>query len=307
MNKIAKNKKYQISNSISGTSNVILNILFLFYVFLCICPIILVFMVSITSESALNKNGYSFFPEKISFLAYSYIFSDAAQIIRSYGVSLFITIFGTFLSVFITALYAYPLSRKDFKYRNAFTFFVFFTMLFNGGLVPWYMVYAKFLNLKDNLLVLILPLLLSPMHVLIVRTFFKNSIPDSIIESAKIDGAGEFRIFFSIVLRLSTPVLATIALFSTLAYWNDWYNALMFISDTKLIPLQYLLYKVQSSIEILNEIIGNSGAGLYSLDTIPSQSARMALCIVAIGPVILAYPFFQKYFVKGLTIGAVKG
>lgn len=298
--------KYE-KNSVSKPVNIILNIIFIANVILCLSPIVLVFMVSITDESMINKFGYSFLPEKFSLQAYSYIFNDSGQIIRSYMISIFITIAGTALSVLVTALYAYPISRKDFRFKNIFAFIIFFTMLFNGGLVPWYMVYANLLQLKDSFAVLILPGMLSAMNVLMVRTFFSNSLPDSIIESAKIDGAGEFRIFFSIVIRLSTPVLATIGLFNTLHYWNDWFNALMFISDKNKMPLQYLLYKVQSSIEILNEINNTTGQGAGSLAQLPNQSTRMALCIVTIGPVILAYPFFQKYYVKGLTIGAIKG
>jgi len=298
--------KYE-KNSVSKPVNIILNIIFIVNVILCLSPIVLVFMVSITDESMINKFGYSFLPEKFSLQAYSYIFNDSGQIIRSYMISIFITIAGTALSVLVTALYAYPISRKDFRFKNIFAFIIFFTMLFNGGLVPWYMVYANLLQLKDSFAALILPGMLSAMNVLMVRTFFSNSLPDSIIESAKIDGAGEFRIFFSIVIRLSTPVLATIGLFNTLHYWNDWFNALMFISDKNKMPLQYLLYKVQSSIEILNEINNTTGQGAGSLAQLPNQSTRMALCIVTIGPVILAYPFFQKYYVKGLTIGAIKG
>lgn len=303
---MASSKKYD-QNSISKPANLILNLIFIVNVIVCLCPILLVFMVSITDESAINKYGYSFFPEKFSLQAYSYIFNDSEQIIRSYLISIFITVAGAILCVLVTALYAYPLSRKDFRYRNIFSFIIFFTMLFNGGLVPWYMVYTNLLQLKDSFWALLIPGMLSAMNVLMVRTFFSNSIPDSIIESAKIDGAGEFRIFFSIVIRLSTPVLATIGLFSTLHYWNDWFNALMFISENKKMPLQFLLYRVQSSIEILNEISNRTGQGGDTLASLPNQSARMALCIVTIGPIILAYPFFQKYFVKGLTIGAVKG
>ncbi|RKP54508.1 carbohydrate ABC transporter permease [Cohnella endophytica] len=264
-------------------------------------------MVSITNESTLSTNGYSFFPKAFSLQAYQYIFRDTQQIIRSYGVSLFITIAGTFLSVFIIALYAYVISRKGFKYRGFFSFLVFFTMLFNGGLVPTFMIYSNVLGWSDTLFILIFPLLVSPMYVIIMKTFFSSSIPDSLVEAAKIDGAGEWRIFFSIILRLSTPALATIGLFNTLHYWNDWFTALLYITDEKLIPLQFLLYRVQSTLEYLIQISSQSGQGAMTIADLPGQSARMALCIVTIGPVILAFPFFQKYFVKGLTIGAIKG
>lgn len=298
-------KSSKIENSISRTSNLILNLFFIIYLVLCISPLILVFMVSISDEMAIARNGYSFFPEKFSFLSYEYILNDAAQIIRSYGNSIFVTVVGTFFHVLVTALYAYPICRKDFKYRNFFSFSLFFTMLFNGGLVPWYMVYSNVLNLKNNIFVLIIPMLLSPMHVLIMKTFFSSSIHDSIIEAAKIDGAGEFRIFFSIVLRLSTPALATIALFSTISYWNDWFHALMFITDSKLVPLQFLLYRVVMSLEAILEM--SSNIATHTISDLPGESARMALCMVTMGPIVIAYPFFQKYFIKGLTIGSVKG
>jgi putative aldouronate transport system permease protein len=264
-------------------------------------------MVSISDEKAIAINGYSLLPQKPSLAAYQFIFNDSGQILRSYGISIFITVVGTLLSVLITAMFAYPISRKEFKYRNFFAFIVFFTMLFNGGLVPWYMVYSNLLHLKDTLWVLMMPMLLSPFYLLIMKTFFSNSLPDSVIESAKMDGAGEFKIFFSIVLRLSTPALATIGLFSTLGYWNDWFNALMFISKTQLFPLQFLLYRVQASLETLIEMSSKTGQNSLTMADLPGESTRMALCVITIGPIVLAYPFFQKYFIKGLTIGAVKG
>jgi putative aldouronate transport system permease protein len=302
-----KFRKAKLHNQLSGFSETIIHIAFLLMVALCLAPIILVFMVSLTDEATLNRDGYSFFPQQFSLAAYQYIFSDVQQILNSYGVSLFVTIAGTLLSVLIIALYAYPLSRKDFKYRGLFSFAIFFTMLFNGGLVPTFMIYSNFLNWNDTLWILIFPLLLSPMFVLMIRTFFANGIPESIVESAKIDGAGEFRIFFTIILRLSTPALATIALFNTLLYWNDWFNALLYITDSKLMPLQFLLYRVQSSLEYLIQISSQTGQGAMTITDLPGQSARMALCIVAIGPIMLAYPFLQKFFVKGLTVGAIKG
>jgi putative aldouronate transport system permease protein len=300
------NKKREL-NAVSNTTNIIANLIFMIYVLLCISPLILVFMVSITDEQTINLNGFSFFPEKFSFLAYSYIFNGSSQIIKSYGISIFITVAGTFVSLLVTALYAYPISRPDLKSRNVFAFLIFFTMLFSGGLVPFYMIYSNVLHLKDTLIVLILPLLLTPFYVLIMRTFFFTSVPDSILESAKIDGAGEYRIFFSIVLYLSRPVLATIGLFNTIAYWNDWFTALLFISKTNLMPLQYLLYNIQSSIQVLTDLADKTGQGNLSITNLPGQSARMGMVIVAVGPIILAYPFLQKYFIKGLTVGAIKG
>ncbi|OCT15028.1 sugar ABC transporter permease [Paenibacillus pectinilyticus] len=293
-------------NTISNTSNFIVNVVFMFYVILCISPLVLVFMVSITDEQSIVNNGFSFFPEKFSWMAYTYIFNDSSQIIRSYGISIFITVVGTLVSLLVTALYAYPISRPDLKSRNIFAFLIFFTLLFSGGLVPYYMVYSNVLHLKDTLIVLILPLLLTPFYVLIMRTFFATNVPDAILESAKIDGAGEYRIFFSIVLNLSRPVLATIGLFNTITYWNDWFTALLFITNPKLMPLQLLLHNIQSSIQIILDL-ADKNQGSISVDTLPSQSARMGMVIIAIGPIILAYPFLQKYFIKGLTVGAIKG
>jgi putative aldouronate transport system permease protein len=300
-------KQASSRNLISHKANVSLNLVFLAYSVLCLLPLVLIFVISITDEKAIASNGYSLFPEKLSTLAYRYIFTDAAQIIRSYGISIFVTVTGCLLSILIISLYAYPISRKDFKYRNFFSFFAFFCMLFNGGLVPWYLVYTRLLQLKDNILVLIIPLLIPPFYVIIMKTFFANSIPASVVESAKMDGAGELRIFFSIVLRLSTPALATIGLFSMLGYWNDWFVSLMFIIKERLMPLQLLLYRVEMTIQTILDLSTQLNMGEATLSELPGESARMALCIVTIGPIVLAYPFFQRFFIKGLTIGAVKG
>jgi len=272
-----------------------------------ILPILLIFMVSITDEMTVTRNGYSFFPEKFSFEAYRYLFLDSMTIVRAYGVTTFVTIVGSIVGLIITALIAYPLSRRDFPYRNKLAFYVFFTMLFNGGLVPGYLVYTQLINVKDTIWSLIIPgLLLNGFYVLIMRTFFSNSIPPALIESAYIDGAGEFRIFFQIVLRLSTPVLATIGLFYTLNYWNDWFNSLVYLSDSKLYSLQYLLNKILLNIQFLAQNTRNNNAAQI-IASLPTETVRMAMAIVGVGPIVLAYPFFQKYFVKGLTVGAVKG
>ncbi|WP_331710602.1 carbohydrate ABC transporter permease [Paenibacillus elgii] len=209
----------------------------------------------------------------------------------------------------IMAMYAYPISRRDFPHKNVFSFFMFFTMLFNGGLVPWYLVYTQMLNFKNTLLALILPLLVSAFFVLMLRTFFSGTIPPALIESAKIDGAGEFRIFAQIILPLSLPVLATVSLFQTLNYWNDWFTSLVFITGSKNVNLQYLMYKTMLDIQFLTsntqalQAINQSGGGL----NLPTETVRMAMAVLGIGPIVFAYPFFQKYFVKGLTVGAVKG
>ncbi|WP_088830148.1 carbohydrate ABC transporter permease [Paenibacillus tyrfis] len=295
-------------NDISNTAHFIINLFFWFYTAVCILPLLLVIIVSFSDEKAVLLNGYSFLPESFSLSAYRFLFKDWEQILRSFGVSLVVTAVGTIISVIIMAMYAYPISRSDFPHKNVFSFFMFFTMLFNGGLVPWYLVYTQMLNLKNTLAALILPLLVSAFFVLMLRTFFSGTIPPALMESAKIDGAGEFRIFAQIILPLSLPVLATVALFQTLNYWNDWFTSLVFITGSKNVNLQYLMYKTMLDIQFLNsntqalQAINQSGA-LQLL----TETARMAMAVLGIGPIVFAYPFFQNYFVKGLTVGAVKG
>jgi putative aldouronate transport system permease protein len=207
-------------------------------------------------------------------------------------------------STMIIALYAYPLSRSGFRYKNVFSFIVFFTMIFGGGLIPWVMVYTHVIPLVNTIWILIIPYLMNGWFVIIMRTFMKTTIPEEVLESARIDGAGEFRTFFVIVLPLCKAGLATIGLFVMLNYWNDWYLPLIFISKTSLYNIQYVLYQIMSSIQFLISAAGN---GSYAIKNIPSETARMAIAVLAIGPIIFAYPFFQQYFIKGLTIGAVKG
>ena len=273
----------------------------------CVLPLLIVFSASITDEKAVTMYGYSLFPRNLSLEAYKYIFKDIMVILRAYGVTVFVTVVGSALSLVIIALYAYPISRKDFKYRNVFTFIAFLTMLFNGGLVPWYMVYVNVLHIDDTIMALILPYLMTPLYVLIMRTFFMTTIPDGIIEAARIDGAGELQTFVWIVLPLAKPVLATIGLFNLLTYWNDWYAPLLFINNEKLFNLQYLMYRVDKAIIYLSNNAGSINNATQIMANLPTQTARMAMAVIAIGPIILTYPFFQKYFVEGLTIGSIKG
>ncbi len=269
---------------------------------MCLLPLWLVLSASLTDETSLTLNGYGLLPKEWSISAYQFIFQDSSQLIDSYVVTIAVTIMGTLLGVFITALLSYPLSRKDFAFRQSFSFYVFFTMLFNGGLVPFYILISQYLHLKDTIWVLIFPYLVQPFYVLLMRSFF-STIPVALIESAKIDGAGELYSFFKIVLPLSTPVLATIGLFISLVYWNDWYLGLLFIENRQLLPLQYLLMTLMTNIEVMSSNIQTGG----SLARIPAESARMAMAIVAVGPIAFVYLFFQKFFVRGLTVGAVKG
>ncbi|SEL55657.1 carbohydrate ABC transporter permease [Paenibacillus sp. OK003] len=295
--------------AVSRRSASIIHAMFIFYAIACIVPILLVFAISFSDETTVIANGYKLIPEKFSLTAYDFLFKDMDQIIHSYGISIIVTVIGTITSVALTALYAYPLSRRDLPYRGWFAFFIFFTMLFNGGLVPWYLVYVNVLDLKNSILALIMPLLLSPFFVLVMRTFFANSIPLSILESARIDGAGELRTFTRIVLPLSLPVMATVALFSTLNYWNDWYLSMIFISDNRTISLQYLMYRTLLDIQYLtsNSNVSSQISSQGILLNLPNKTLQMAMAVVGIGPIVLAYPFFQRYFIKGLTVGAVKG
>ena len=297
---------YRNPNQISRGSNFFLNLFFILSSFICIAPIILVIIVSFTDEMEILKSGYSFFPQAFSLKAYKYIAASGQTIWRAYGVSLLTTVFGTLLSLLITCMYAYPLARNGFKYKTFFSFIAYFTMIFGGGLIPWYMVYTHIFKIKDSILIMIFPYLLNAWYALIMRTFYKTTIHESIIESAKIDGAGDFRIFFTIVLPLCRAWLATIGLFCTLNYWNDWYLPLIFVNDPKKYNIQYLMYQYLLSIQFLSSSSSFSQSSLAFRD-LPSESARMAVAVLSIGPIIFAYPFFQKYFVKGLTIGAVKG
>ena len=230
------------------------------------------------------------------------------MIIRGFKNSLSVTAIGTISSLLITSMIAYPLSRKELKYRNAISFYIFFTMLFSGGLVPWFMVYKNVLNLYNNPAVLVLPYLVNSFNVIIMRTFFKMNIPDEVIESARIDGANDMRIFFSIVVKLSLPAFATIGLFNTLGFWNDWWLSLLFITDERFMTIQYLMYSAIKNMQAIAEkamIISQYG-GMRPSD-IPTEAVKMGMAIIGIGPIIFAYPFYQKYFIKGLTLGAVKG
>ncbi|RKP50144.1 carbohydrate ABC transporter permease [Cohnella endophytica] len=301
--------KSQLHYDSSKLGQSLLHVLFLLLSAACILPLVLVVAVSFSDETTVIANGFKFWPEKFSLRAYDLVFLDYMQIIRSYGVSLFVTVVGTIISLILVSLFAYPLSRSDLKYRGFFAFLIFFTMLFNGGLVPWYLVYVNYLHLMDSIWALILPLLLTPFYVIIMRTFFSTTIPSELLESAKIDGSGEWYTFMRIVLPLSLPVLATIGLFNTLNYWNDWFLSLLYIDESKNVSVQYLMYRTLNSIQYIlsNSAVANGiSQGGGSLD-LPSKTLQMAMAVVGIGPIIFAYPFFQKFFVKGLTLGAVKG
>lgn len=294
-------------NSISKKTNVGFNIFFAILAALAIIPFIFVLIISLTSEQSLLVNGYQFWPEEWSLEAYKYIFSSGSQITRAYGITIIVTVTGTLLGLAIMTTYAYALSRKSFIYRKFFTKLIFVPMLFSGGMVASYLVVTRFLGLKDNILALILPICVSSFNIIILRTFFKTTVPDAIVEAAKIDGASEWVTFLKVVLPISIPGIATIGLFLTLGFWNDWFNAMLYIDDNALIPLQYLLVRLETSMEFLaNNSSSMGAAAVEAASKMPKETAKMAIVVITTLPILFAYPFFQKYFVGGLTIGAVK-
>ena len=285
-----------------------INLILIVMTLTIILPFLLVFISSITDETVLIRNGYSFFPEKVSFYAYQYIIRQGEKILRAYGVTILITVVGTFLNLMFSALLAYPLSVKTLPYRRQITFFVFFTMLFNGGLVPTYLMYVNYFHIKNTIWALIIPnLLLSANNVLMIRSYFMTSIPEALYEAAKIDGAGQLRIFAQIILPISKPIIATIALFAAFGYWNDWFQASLYISDKNLQTLQSMLNNIQNNIEyIANNPYGGLSLQQYKA-SMPTESVRMAIAIIIVVPIACVYTFFQNYFISGLTIGSVKG
>ncbi|MCR6514788.1 carbohydrate ABC transporter permease [Clostridium sp. LY3-2] len=294
-------------NSISKKTNFGLNILFAALAALCILPFIFVLIISLTSEQSLRLNGYRFWPDEWSLEAYRYIFTSGDQILRSYGITITVTILGTLIGLAIMTTYAYALSRKTFAYRKFFTKLIFIPMLFSGGMVASYMVVTRFLDLKNTIWALIIPICVSSFNIIILRTFFKTTVPDSIVESAKIDGASELKLFLKIIRPISLPAIATIALFLTLGYWNDWFNAMLYIDKDSLIPLQYLLIRIETSMEFLvNNASSLGSSAAEAASKLPTETAKMAIVVITTLPIIFAYPFFQKYFVSGLTVGAVK-
>ncbi|MBK2403450.1 carbohydrate ABC transporter permease [Erysipelothrix sp. strain 2 (EsS2-7-Brazil)] len=290
--------------SFSKNTDRVFNVIIGLFALSCIFPFIFVIVVSFTTETALMVNGYSLFPKEVSLDGYKFLYDFKGQLLNSFGITVFITVVGTLINTTFTSTYAYAISRPNFKYRRFFTKFALLTMLFSAGMIPNYIVMTKLLGLKDTVWALILPMALSPFNIIVMRTFFKRTVPDAIIESARIDGASELRIFIQIVLPLAVPGIATISLFAALAFWNDWFNALLYINSESLYPLQYLLMKIQSNLDYISQNVGlsgiNSGIGL------PKESARMAMVVLSTLPIAVSYPFFQKYFVSGLTIGGVK-
>lgn len=308
MDKQYKNEKtINKLNRIRPGTNALFNLILLFFALACFLPFIVVALISLTDEASIQQFGYQLFPRAFSTQAYQFLWKERAQIINALGMSALVTSIGTVVGVLLTSVLGYVMSRPDYRLKGFLTWMVFIPMIFNGGMVASYVINVQLLQFRNSTHALILPLLVGSFNVIICRTFFRTTIPDSIVESAKIDGASQLRIYFNIVLPISKPVLATMALFLSFAYWNDWFLSLLYISETKMYTLQYLLQQIVMNVEFLakNPGIGASLQGY--IDSMPRESVRMAIAVLIVMPIALAYPFFQKYFISGLTIGAVKG
>ena len=289
----------------SKSFNRVATIILTFLVIVTLLPIVLLVIASFTKEQVLVQNGYTFFPKALSLDAYYYMVKQGAVIVRSYGVSFLVTILGTVMSVAVTTTLAYPMARKSFRYKNVLSFFVFFTMLFNGGIVPSYIMWSRFFHIKNTLWALIIPnYMVTAFNVILVKNFYQNNVPDALVEAAQIDGASELKTFYSIMFPLSRPVVATISLFTGLCYWNDWTNGLYYVDNEKLFSIQLLLMKIMNNIQALKANTVLMGTGTVEL---PGTSVRMAMAFVGILPILIVYPFVQKYLVEGVVIGAVKG
>ena len=295
-------------NRIKKPTNILFNLIFIILSLTCIIPLLLVVAISLSSEDSIREYGYQFIHAEFSVEGYTFLKDQVVMILRALGVSLFVTVVGTVLGTLLTTLMGYVMSRPNYKLKNVLTWIVVIPMMFNGGLVATYFVTGNLLGLRNTIWALIFPLLVTSFNVIICRTFFKQTIPDSLIESAKIDGARQFTIFFKIVLPISLPVLATIGLFLAFAYWNDWYQSLLYITQSDLKSLQALLQDIINNISALAQQIASVGGSLADLIAeMPQESARMAIVVIIVLPIACAYPFFQKYFISGLTVGAVKG
>lgn len=271
----------------------------------CVIPIVSVISIAFSKEADIFEFGYQLIPKSISLDAFKMVFKNPKSIINGYKVSFLVTFVGSVAGLLLSALIAYPLSRQDFAYRKYLSFYVTFTMLFNGGMIPTYILMTQYLGLKDSILALIFPNLINVWHIFLLRSFFAT-VPQSLIEAAKIDGAGEFRIFRTIAMPVCKTGLVTVLLFYVLIYWNDWYSSLLYITSENKYALQYLLVRLMNNLEFISKHMTNMPIGI-NIKQMPKESTRMAMCLVAAGPMLVAFPFFQKHFVKGITVGAVKG
>ena len=295
-------------NQVSAGTELIFHIILGLFAACCILPFIFVVVISFSAESSIKTIGYSFVPAQWSLEAYRQVFKLGDQLWLSYFNSFFITIVGTVVSVAVCVLYAYPLFRRDFKLRGFFTFFSFFTMIFGGGLIPTYIVCKNLLGMSNNYAALIVPMLVNPFNIIVMRTFFQTSVPFDLIEAATIDGSGEYSTLTRVILPIVKPGIATVALLTALAYWNEWFLCLLYITDRHLYPLQYLLMEMQRNAEFISRNSSVMGAAsAEAVRNLPNQTMRMAVVVFIVLPIACAYPFFQRYVVAGLTIGSVKG
>jgi putative aldouronate transport system permease protein len=303
---VGKLKPVSESNRLTrapGYAQAIIIFLIGLFVLACIIPFIFTIIISLTADESIREHGYSFLPSVWSIEAYATIFAMGAQLWRSLFNSVIVTTLGTFLSVLICILYSYALFRRDYKFRSFFAFFCFFTMLFGGGLAPTVIVTQGLLG-TNNYQVLIVPMLVNVFNLIVMRSFFQSSVPYELIEAASIDGSGEWRTLFQVVIPISKPGIATVSLLYMMAYWNEWFIPQLYITDSNFVPLQYLLVQMQRNAQFMAL---NSGMPTASIADIPTESLRMALCVLIVIPIACAYPFFQRYIVKGLTVGSVKG
>lgn len=305
---MARQQKLKRVTDISKPVNVAFNIVLIFLAIAAVFPLLFVLSISLSSKESILKFGYQLIPSEVTLESYKTILKSGSQIVQAFRNSIIITVVGTLLGLFTTISYAYAVSRHDFKYRKFFNFIAFLPMLFSGGLAASFVVNTRILGFQDKMYALILPPLLSAYNIVVMRTFFQTSVPFALIEAAQIDGASEMQIFFQIVLPISLPGVATIALFLSLGYWNDWMNAMLYLKqNSPLQPLQYLLMQIQKNIEVIIQKKGQMGSiADEALATLPEDGIRMAIVVVATLPIALSYPFFQRYFVEGLTLGAVK-
>ncbi len=300
-----------MKNNLMGTERtffIVACVLVVIFALFCLLPVVLVISASLTDEKALVADGYRLFPSQLSFASYTYLWRQRAMIGRAYMISIIVTVTGTVLGVIFTAMCAYPLSRSSFRWRNLFTFLIFFTMLFNGGVVSSYIVWTRGFHIKNTLFALIFPnYLVGAFNIILVKNYYQNNIPASLIEAAKLDGATEGQVFRLIMVPLSKPVIVTITMFSSLAYWNDWTNGLYYINKKELFSVQLMLNEIQQNVMLLRTANDRLGAASVNVADIPSNGVRMAIAIIALLPIMIIFPFIQKELIKGVVIGAVKG
>lgn len=293
---VEKSHKFQIAAHI---------LMILLCVF-CLFPFLLLVVSSFTDEQVLIREGYSIIPKSFSLAAYEYIFANAATIFRAYGTTIAVTVIGTLANITLTTLFAYPLSRRDLPHRNVWSFIVFFTMLFNGGLVPTYIMWTQYFNIRNTYAALIVPnLMMGAFYVIMMRTNMSQNIPEEVLEAARIDGAGEWKILVKVVLPMSLPIIATLMLLVGLGYWNDWMNGLYYLTKKQYYTIQVLLSNMLQDLQVL--LSSSTASANVDMSSMPSTSIKMAIAVVGAVPILCIYPFFQRYFVKGITIGAVKG